>query len=104
MHREILGLSHGDPRMGEHENRDTLDNTDDNLRIATRRQNNCNQKMRRDNTVGLKGVSRNGKGFAATIRVNGKAIHLGTRSTPDAAAQLYAQAATLYHGEFARFS
>ena len=28
-----------------------------NLRIATSRQNQCNQKIRRDNTSGLKGVS-----------------------------------------------
>lgn len=35
MHRVIMGLENGYPRCVDHANGDTLDNTDQNLRIAT---------------------------------------------------------------------
>lgn len=34
MHRQILALEHGDPRQGDHENRNRLDNQRSNLRIT----------------------------------------------------------------------
>jgi hypothetical protein len=39
LHREILGLKHGDKRRGDHINGDTFDNHRSNLRICTVQQN-----------------------------------------------------------------
>src|SRR5208337_4769038 len=47
MHRVILGLSYDDPRRGDHRNQDTLDNQDENLRIATNSQNASNSRMKK---------------------------------------------------------
>lgn len=44
MHRVILGLEKGDKRVGDHINRDKLDNRRSNLRILTPAQSNQNQK------------------------------------------------------------
>jgi len=43
LHREILGLEHGDPRQADHINRNPLDNRRANLRIATTKQNGENR-------------------------------------------------------------
>lgn len=42
MHRLLLGLEKGDPRQGDHLNRNPLDNRRENLRIATHAQNSQN--------------------------------------------------------------
>jgi len=56
------------------------------------------------NTSGFKGVTWNktAKAYIAKIQVNGKYIYLGYRDTARAAAELYADAAVRYFGEFAR--
>lgn len=75
-----------------------------NLRIATSRQNQCNQKIRRDNTSGLKGVSWDSKRnkWQAGIQIDGKRIALGRFSTKEEAYAAYCEAARRLHGEFAR--
>lgn len=94
LHRVVLGLDKGDPREGDHINRNTLDCRRDNLRIVTSAQNKWNSGIRKDNTFGFPGIKRSGKGFAAQIRENGKRRYLGTRSTPEAAYfELYLPAA-----------
>jgi len=55
MHREILGLDRKDKSQGDHVNLDSLDNTDDNLRVASNSQNQMNSGKRRDNPSGFKG-------------------------------------------------
>lgn len=75
-----------------------------NLRLATSRQNQCNQKRRTDNTSGLKGVTwdkSRGK-WAAGIQVKGKHIFLGRHKTKEEAYAAYCEAARKLHGEFAR--
>ncbi|MGB9151637.1 MAG: HNH endonuclease [Alphaproteobacteria bacterium] len=102
MHRLILGLSAGDPRQIDHINGDTLDNRDENIRICSAAENARNRGKNR-NKIGYKGVKRAHKSarFTATIYVEGKNIHLGTRDTAEEAALLYDEAAIHHFGEFA---
>lgn len=104
MHRQILCLAAGDKRQGDHENHDTLDNRDSNLRIATRHQNQANRIRQRNNRSGFKGVSFHkltGK-WQSKIRVDDKQIHLGLFPTAEAAHVVYCEAAKKHFKEFAR--
>ena len=104
MHRFILGLEHGDKRMGDHRDHDTLNNTDENLRIATVTQQNRNRRPPKHNTSGFVGtvwlpVIRL---WQARIYVDGRCKYLGCRETAEAAyRELYVPAALEHHGEFA---
>lgn len=104
MHRQILGLSTGDGKQGDHRNGNTLDNTDENLRVATARQNMHNRMLKRSSLHGVKGVyfRKESNKWRARITVNGKVIHLGTYDTKEKAAKAYYIAAVWYFGEFAR--
>jgi hypothetical protein len=108
MHRLILGLKPGecDPitgkrLTGDHENHDTLNNQDDNLRIANHGEQRANTRLQSNNVSGHKGVYRHGKGYQARITVNGKQTYLGNRTDPAEAHALYWAAAQTLHGEFA---
>lgn len=57
LHREILGLHKGDPRLGDHKNGDTLDCRRYNLRISNNLENSRNRKLNSNNTSGCLGVS-----------------------------------------------
>ncbi len=102
MHRQILGLEKGDKRQGDHENHDTLDNTDGNLRVSDSHGQQGNKRLRRDSTSGFKGVSRHGKKWKASIGSPSGRVHLGVRDTAEAAyLELYVPAALKYFGQFA---
>jgi hypothetical protein len=82
----------------DHVNRDKLDDRWANLREATPSQN----MMNRTNKKRLlpKGVTPNGKGYAARIKRSRQTICLGTYKTPEEAGQAYLNAAAVHHGEF----
>ena len=82
----------------------TDDNRWENLREATRTQNNANMRVRIDNRCGLKGVSYHkvAKKWAAKVHLNGEGIYLGLFLTPQEAHDAYAAAAEKIFGEFAR--
>lgn len=63
MAHRLIWIMHGnDPvEMLDHINGDQLDNRIENLRAATNSQNQRNQKLRKDSTSGIKGVSWNKK-------------------------------------------
>lgn len=76
------------------------DNRFANLRLADSKENQRNAKLRKVASF-AKGVSAYRKKFRASIKFNGKSIHIGYYSTIDEAAHAYNKAAIKYFGEFA---
>lgn len=99
LHRLLLGLTGDQEMLVDHANRDGLDNRRNNLRLATKRQNNANAAGY--GTLRLKGVKRNPSSYEARITVGGEFHHLGSFPTPEAAARAYDVAARDAFGEFA---
>jgi hypothetical protein len=105
MHREIMNFPDG--QLVDHRNSDTLDNRRDNLRLATRSQNNCNRRKTKSKTSSrFIGVCfhKLHQRWCADIRHNGKKIWLGSFASETDAAKAYDEAAKKYHGEFARLN
>lgn len=102
MHRVVMRCGLGEEV--DHRNRDGLNNTRENLRMATRSENMRNSRRRKDNVSGFKGVSfhRSTRKWQAHIMLNQKSIYLGIFTTPEEAHLAYCQAAESMHGEFAR--
>lgn len=87
----------------DHENLKKSDDRWENLRCATKMQNNANAVARSSNKCGLKGVSKNKGGkFSAFIQVEKKNKYLGQFDCPVAAHFAYVIAADKAFGEFAR--
>jgi hypothetical protein len=99
-HRLIWKWVHGtDAPMLDHINGDKADNRIANLRECTRSQNNTNIKARA--ISGYKGVSKTRAGrWAATIRKDKIATHLGTFESAELAHDAYCRAAMVAHGEY----
>lgn len=91
LHRWLLGLERGGRLIGDHINRNVLDNRRSNLRAVTPAESNLNREVaRRDLPVG---VHRTGSGrFEARLKRNRKQQHLGTFDTVEAAEQARATA------------
>ena len=85
----------------DHKDRNGLNNTRDNIRIANDSQNAAN--TRRTNQTGFRGtyLGKQPKTWYAQCRIGGKLTHLGTFSSLDAAAKAYDTAALKEYGEFA---
>lgn len=90
LHRVVLGLT--DPKIfADHINHDTLNNTKDNLRAVSGRENSHNRVINSNNKSGFKGVSwyeETGK-WVAKIRHRGKVRYLGIFDTPQEAHAAY---------------
>jgi HNH endonuclease len=86
----------------DHRDGNRSNNRWSNLRSATRTQSNANRGLNRNNTCGLKGVSRNGQRWRAAIHKNRRKRHLGNFPTPQDAHAAYAKEARKLFGEFAR--
>lgn len=110
MHRFILGLT--DPKIiVDHINRNGIDNTRRNLRLATSSQNCMNKKCAyiKNRSSQYKGVTKRknkttSDSFESYIYKNNARIGLGSYKTEIEAASAYDQAALKYHGEFARLN
>lgn len=100
LHREIAGAKHKE--LVDHRNGWCGDNRRVNLRTATRKQNAHNASGHGDSSSGVKGVSRHLNKWRATIRVNGRQVHLGLFADKHEAGRAYSAAATKHFGEFAR--
>jgi hypothetical protein len=90
--------------MLDHRDGNTLNNLIDNLRPASRSENNRNTKRYKNNTSGVKGVSwcERKQQWQARIMVNGKSISLKYHDTLEAAAKAVAAARKTHHGVFGR--
>lgn len=99
IHVLILGITAG---FGDHRNGDKLDNRRENLRLATRSQNNANR--RGWSSTGYKGVKQQGRRFVARLQANGVSIHIGSFGTAEDAARAHDRVAFEKFGEFARLN
>lgn len=104
MHREVYGNCEG--FLVDHKDMDTLNNQFHNLRKCNKAQNGRNRGKQSNNTSGFKGVfwSKSTKKWLAVIKVDKKAINLGSFACRIEAAKVYDNAALLYHGEFANIN
>jgi hypothetical protein len=89
----------------DHIDNNKTNNNIDNLREATRNQQNYNRSLQKNNTSGHKGVSwdeRSGK-WRAYITINYKHKHLGYFYCKEEAHKAYCKAANKLYDEFANY-
>jgi hypothetical protein len=103
--RIIWAIHHGTdpfPLEVDHIDRDPLNNSVENLRLATGQQNCRNQDKRTTNKSGVKGVhfNRQTGRFRASIMVNWRKFNLGEYYTLEEAAAARKSAEIKYFGEF----
>jgi hypothetical protein len=104
LHKIIYEMFNGDCEVEvDHKDRNSLNNLKDNLRAATRLENTRNVGARKDNALGLKGVSyhKATNKYAAQSTENGKRKWLGSYDTPEEASAAYQAYIIKNHGEFA---
>jgi hypothetical protein len=106
VHRIIFLYHHGYvPEFLDHINTNKLDNRIENLREATKEQNNRNCPKRKDNTSGIKGVhwdSATKKWLAKVAVGNGVQKYLGRYDDIELAQLVIEEARDKYHKEFAK--
>lgn len=92
------------PKFVDHINGDAADNRIENLREATKQQNQFNQKIRKTNKSGVKGVCwhKQLKKWNAYIHLNYKKIHLGWFDLLEDAEKAVKKKRKEIHGDFAK--
>ena len=91
------------PASIDHIDRNPRNNRWSNLRAApTQRQQNWNQRRRKDNASGFRGVDQFRGRYRAQIKAPGIVRHLGVFDTIEEASAAYEAAARELHGEFYR--
>jgi hypothetical protein len=103
MHGAVMPAPQG--KEVDHISTDTLDNTEENLRAATRGENMQNSSKRKNNKVGYKWVCLHVATGKYLAQLNHKGIHyyLGLHDDPTTAHEAAKKKAIELHGEFARF-
>ena len=97
-------MSPQDGMVVDHVDCDGLNNTLQNMRIATIKENTRNSRTYVNSTTGVKGVhfNKQDKVWQAHIRLNGKRIHLGSFRSLDEAKEKYRIESKKMFGDFAR--
>ena len=101
MHRLVTNIT--DPKTHiDHRYHNNLDNRKSQLRITTCKNNTRNEKLAKNNTSGVTGVSweKESNKWHSYIWVNGKTIHLGRFKEKEDAIKARKQAEDKYFGEF----
>lgn len=116
MHRQILGLTHGDGKIVDHIDVNSANNCKSNLRICTNAENSRNKRKKKNCSSSYYGVylykqkyfNKTKNEWAATppkwkaqICFNDKKIHIGHYKTEKEAALAYNKMAKELFGEFA---
>ena len=103
LHREVLNFPNS---KIDHIDHNGLNCQKYNLRLATQQQNIMNSSKRKNTSSKYKGVSwhKVHNYWVASIKINGKSIHLGSNVNEISAAELYNKAAIRYFGEFANLN
>ncbi len=107
VHRIMYALYHGeDPGTSyiDHVDGDRLNNSKENLRLASKKQNRHNVKDTGRNKLGYQGVRQRGNRFSASIRVNGKPISLGQYDSPEQAHEVYKEAHVRHFGDYSPYA
>lgn len=103
-HRIVWLMFYGEwpAQLIDHIDRDKSNNRIENLRLASKSQNNVNaRRARSDSRSGYRGVHARRGRWAASIRMNGERRFLGSFASVELAAAAYDSAAREMHGEFA---
>lgn len=103
-HRLIFMMHHGYlPSFVDHIDGDKLNNRIDNLRPATKAQNNYNMKTKASNTSGVKGVvwNKTAQKWQAQLKIDGKNKYLGVFDEIEQAKLAVMSARDIAHGDFA---
>lgn len=104
MHRLIMNMREDEKDIDvDHINHDRTDNRKENLRRATRSQNNMNNSVRKNKISKYKGVmfDKYRNKWKVRIKVDGKEIAIGRFNNEIEAARAYDIYAEKYFGEFA---
>lgn len=101
-HRLIWEMFNGpipEDLLVDHIDGDVYNNRIENLRLATRTQNNANSRSKGS---GFKGITKVGSRYRARITHGGITISLGVFDTAEEAKSVYDQKALEIHGNFAK--
>lgn len=103
VHRLVYLMHHGYlPKEIDHINGKRDDNRIENLRATTRSQNMWNRKLNKNNTSGIKGVTKLKDKWAARVCTNSKLKHIGVFDTIEEAKKAVEEYRTEHHKEYAR--
>jgi hypothetical protein len=104
-HRIIFAMHHGFmPEFIDHIDGNRSNNKIENLRQATKQQNNWNRAIQKNNSSGIKGISwrEDCKKWIACCRVNYKLVYLGLFNEIEEAKKVLSEFRSKNHGNFAK--
>jgi len=97
-HRIIFMLEGIDPTglQVDHKDGNPSNNRRDNLRLVSNHENQKNRAVPKNNKTGVMGVYKVGEKWLASIRVNGRTIHIGTYTSQELAFEARKEAEIKY--------
>lgn len=103
IHRILLNISDGNIFV-DHIDGNGLNNLKSNLRKSNYSDNNKNSSIRKDNTTGYKGVTKNKNKYIARIQNNKKRITIGSYNTAEEAALAYNEYSLKLHKDLGKLN